>query len=178
MSCYWPGFLKEGDKLYNYLINNYEIMFNENNILHFYIRNWYYYYDEENVDKINELYGEDIEKELICWIKNEHKENRLFNRELWKPFRDGQTLEDMFNGYKKLFQYKQYYFQLGMELECGNNNCDYCIDYIDSNEIQITPHFCLALYGWEKDTSNMLQPDERINIPLDNYMTECDWKIQ
>jgi hypothetical protein len=175
MSWFWPKLVEEGNKLYTYLINNFEELFDGNNIPHFYIRDWYYYYDIEDGDKINELYGKDIEKELIPWIKNEYKENRLFNRELWKPFRHHLHLSEMFNGYRKLFQYKQYYFQLGMESICeNNNNCKYCID----NKVQLVPLFCLALYGWKKDTSDMLQPEERVSIPLDNIIPERDWKIK
>jgi hypothetical protein len=178
MSFFWHVFVEEGEKLYNYLINNYNKMLDKDNIPHFYIRNWYYYI--EDIDNIYESYGEDIEKELLTWIQNEYKENRLFNRELWKPFRGNHTSYEMFNGYRKLFQYKHYYFQLGIEPRCENDDdkCIYCIDYSNRSRVQIIPHFYLALYGWKKDNSDMLQPYEKVKIPLDNIMPERDWKLK
>lgn len=51
----------------------------------------------------------------------------------------------MYLGYNKLFQYKQYYFQLALESGCV---CDDCIPI---NKCGHPPCFELALYGWKED---------------------------
>lgn len=81
--------------------------------------------------------------ELIPWIKNEHKENRLFDKTLWKPFRDHYHLHEMYYGYRRLFKYKHYYFQLVMETGCILDYCNYCIISDAKESINNTPeeHF-------------------------------------
>jgi hypothetical protein len=178
MSTFWPRFVKEGDFLYDYLINNFNKLLDNDKIIHFYIRDGIYY-GIDNTERIKENYGNDIEKELVIWIKKEYQENCLFNRDFWKPFRDQETLSDMYNGYRKLFQYKEYYFQLAMESECGDYNCKYCKEYqINSIEPIITPLFCLTLYGWKNKDSEMLQPYKHTIIPIDNLMCDLDWNTQ
>jgi hypothetical protein len=174
MLYYWDKFVVEGETLYNYMINNFNDMIYNDNILHFYIRDGIYGGIETNTEFI-ETYNKDIENELIIWIMNEYKENRLFNRELWKPFRDRYTLSDMYNGYRKLFKFKHIYFQLAMETECNKDECKYCTENEENNTIILCPHFCLALYGWKVNNSNNFEPSNKIKIPDDFIMIEKDW---
>jgi hypothetical protein len=174
----WDEFLEEGEQLHNYMINNFDNMFDENKIKHFSIRDDYY----ANINYGKNImieYNKDIQIELIPWIRKEFKEGRLFNKEFWKPFRD-YNLVDMFYGYKYLFQYKHYYFQLAMETYCElyydePYPCKYCDNL---NEDDISPHFCLELYGWIDNKYDKLQPWNRILIPENNIIPETYWNIK
>jgi hypothetical protein len=165
----WEQFIEEGNELYMYMITNFNKMFEGNTtIKHFEIRDCYCN-GINYADIITDNYYKDIQKELIIWIKKEYNDGILLNRELWKPFRNYNLIE-MYYGYKKLFQYKHYYFQLGIESECMNN-CIYCIEDVDSK------HFILEIYGWKENEENILYP-YRYNIPLDNIMPENNWETQ
>jgi hypothetical protein len=73
-------------------------------------------------------------------------------------------------GYRKMFQYKQYYFQLAIDARCGICiNCNYC------KKEEYNKHFILALYGWKDDDHDKLQPDDAIVIPNDNIMPDYYW---
>ena len=74
------------------------------------------------------MYNDDIQKELIQWIQKEVEEQRFFQKENWKPFHDPFHIHLMYLGYRKIFQYKNFYFQLAMEFECYVENCKYCED--------------------------------------------------
>ncbi len=172
----WIGFEVEGDILYNYMINNLDEMFkDESTIKHFDILDGYYpnICDTYN---IRIQYGTDIQRELIQWIKEELKENRLFDKMLWKPFRDQHTFSDMYLGYRKLFWYKHYIFQLSILSTCSLDTCEYCDFSTNMYCFDNSKHFMLALYGWEKDGTIKLQPYEQVVIPKDNMMIEKHWK--
>ncbi len=174
MSWCWERFLKEGDILFNYMINNFEDMFDGDTIKHFDIRYGVY----EVIDFIKEMaqidkikWCNEIQNELIKWIRNEYNNNRLLNKNNWKPCRDVYHIVNMYLGYNKLFQYKQYYFQLAVDsdlLDCMED-CKYC------NNNESTIHFELALYGWKDYNSSILQPDNII-ILSDNMMPYEYWK--
>jgi hypothetical protein len=142
----WNRLKREGECLYYYLIHNYDKLFDGDNIKHFYIRDDIYSHIAD-IDEIYEKFIQDIQAELLPWIKNEFKENRIFDKTLWKTCRGIYNYNQMYLGYKKLFHYNHNIFQLSMESECSDFNCKYCIDYIDSMEPIITPHFCLTQYG-------------------------------
>ncbi len=158
MLHFWKQFLIEGDELYNYLINNLDDMFDGDKIKHFDIRCQYNsLFNSQELRNEYKLYITDIEYTLIHWIKKEKDNNRLFDRELWKPFRDTYTLNDMYNGYRYLFQYKHFYFQLIMETCCIEHfiieQCKYCNK---DNEDDDTPHFKLTLFSFEELYHNMM----------------------
>ncbi len=164
MKASWERFLKESDIYYNYMINNFNFMINDipNN---FSIIDGIYRYIKDT-NKLTEEYGDDIEKELIPWIIKEYEEGRLFNKELWKPFRDQSALLSMYYGYRYLFTYNENIYQLALidEIDLDKNdksNKYYC--------------FVLALYGWKEEGSNMLQPYKDSIIPEDNIMPEEHW---
>jgi hypothetical protein len=172
MLAFWKRFEEEGKELFNYLINNFEELFNKDGtIKHFTIRN--IGCDEPYNEEISEKYGTDIEKDLIPWIKNEKENKTLFDNSLWKPFRDTYTLSDMYFGYRKLFKYKHYYFQLAIEHSCHIIEFDFC-KYCEGYNTPYTFSFTLVLYGWKEDTKEKLQPYE-VTIPLNNFIPEKDW---
>ena len=169
----WDDFVKEGNILFKYMINNFKDMFDyENNITiikHFDIG--FGPYDAMTYTHyIKEKYIEDIQSELIPWIIKEVGSNELFNYNNWRPFRDQDLLLYMFLGYKKMFKYKQYYFQLSLLRDCDYcSKCKYCI----SSNTSI--HFALALYGWKEVDSIELQPDNIVTIPDDNILPNSFW---
>jgi hypothetical protein len=168
MKLNWNTFLEEGNELFNYMTNNFKSMFKNNMITHFKVIDGIY----PSIDKddiIINTHINNIEKELINFIKKESESKLLFDKTNWKPFRDKLSLTTMYLGYKKLLYFKQYYFQLGIDHYCEIDNCEYCIN------TRILPHFVLALYGWKDNTSNRLQPYEYVEIPEDNIMPEWDW---
>lgn len=165
----WDKFLVDGDILFNYMIRNYDFMFDNESIKHFAIR--YGIRDlMSDCEDIEEDHGVYIHKELLPWIRKEHDEGRLFDKTNWKPFRDTDTITTMYFGYNNVFQYKQYYFQLAIDWCDRSLRCDYCQKEANN------PHFELAMYGWIEEGSDKLQPDDCVAIPSDNYMPEYYWK--
>lgn len=177
MKHLWDRFINEGDVLYNYMITNFENMLNGDKIKHFCINDGIYRRIKDT-DEMNNEMSDDIQKELIPWIRKEFQEGRLFNKEIWTPFRNKNTSTTMYYGYRKLFYYDKYIFQLSLEEYCELDECLYCnpnnvITNICSENSQ---HFCLALYGWKEDGSNMLQPHKQVIIPMDDLISDIHWK--
>ncbi len=130
-SCYplcWEPFLVKGEEWYQYMISHFEEFFDGNIIKHFTIR------DEDMYDigseEVLEKHGEEIHKELYKWIHNEHIEERLFIQSNWKPFYDNNSHNHMYFGYRHMFVYKQYYFQLLFDEFCQIDwgKCNTCKD--------------------------------------------------
>ncbi len=180
MKHFWNDFIIEGDALYNHMINNFNSMIDENEIKHFKIIDGIYRHIDDT-EKMTEEYYNSIQLELILWLKNEYEEERLFDKTLWKPFRNQSFLSYMYYGYRKLFQYKHYIFQLAIESYCELDECKYCNHTKDINFsicCENSQHFCLALYGWKEEGSNMLQPYNDSIIPDNNIMPEEHWLYQ
>jgi hypothetical protein len=150
------------------MVCNFESLFDRNTIIkHFDIRPGVYGLNDFIILIKSQSYT-DIQNKLISWIHNENSIGQLFKSENWKPFRNQELLTSMYLGYKKLFQYNQYYFQLILEPDCGE--CEYC--KYTKNSI----HFELVLYGWKDDNTMRLQPDNRAIILSDTIMPEYYWK--
>ena len=164
----YERFLQEGAELFTCLKNNFKDVFeNEDTLVLFDItdkRRCYYY---KEIEKIKDKYFNDIQKELIVWIHNEHASGSLFLESNWKPFRDLDIMTTMFFGYKRMFKYKQYYFQLIM---------DGYIDDCEGNDKRVL--FELNLYGWMDDTHEKLQPDDMAIIPPDAMMPSWYWNVE
>ena len=171
----YPGyerFLEEGETYFNYLLDHYDKMINEEKkiLTHFTIRDgipWI----TEHVEKVKNTYISDIKNKLIPWIINEHKSKDLFIKTNWKPFRDQYIMTTMFFGYKKMFNYNEYWFQLAIDWMCDNQ----CI--CDETE-NMHPHFVLALYGWDDRTNEQLQPNNVFSIPVDNKIPDDYWFLE
>jgi hypothetical protein len=177
MKHQWDRFLIEGNALYDILTTKFDSLFDGNIIKHLTIIDGVYRRIKNTDEMTNEI-SDDIEKILYPWIKNELKEGRLFDKILWRPFRDNNVLTSMYYGYRKLFKYKEYIFQLAMETYCELDECLYCnptgIDRSFCSEN--SEHFSLALYGWTDDNSNILKPYNQVVIPEDSIMPEIHWK--
>ncbi len=169
----WKEFLIQGDILFDYMIHNYDFMFDNESIKHFAVS--YGICDVMSLaDVIDEEHGNDIQTLLVPWIRNEKEEGRIFDKTNWKPFRDLYAMTTMYLGYNKMFQYKQYYFQLALDWCDRSLECYYC----QKREGTSTIHFQLALYGWAVEGKDKLQPQNRASIPLDNIMPELYWRIK
>jgi hypothetical protein len=163
----WSEFLILGDKLFNYMINNYNIMINNNKIRYFEImdyRDKIDMYDKKILDVLNDNCLKTIEDKLIPWIETQHKSGQLFEKSNWKPFRDQEDFLTCVLGYKILFQYDKYYFQLVI---------DYC--YVSLQDRTMSGYFQLSLIGWKEDDKENLQPDDKVIIPHDNIMPDWYW---
>jgi hypothetical protein len=166
---YWSKFLKEGDILFDYMIKNYNVMINDNKIRGleiFEIRQNFY----SEILYLEKNHFDEIQKELIPWIQNQYKTGQLFQKSNWKPFRDiGFTTFTL--GYKIMFQYKQYYFQLSLDTYYPFE------EQLKDDEYKEFDWVCflLALYGWKEDGKEKLQPDNYVVIPSDNIMPDQYW---
>ena len=167
----WDEFLEKGDTMFQYMIHNYDSMFNDNMyVKHFNIRDDGIY--DLGTKQIKNTYDDEIQTTLVPWIQAEYESGRLFTKTLWKPFRDSYTLIDMYLGYRVMFIFKQYVFQLSIDIDCIPEECKYC----DGDEFNT--HFELVLWGWKDAQSEFLQPDHTFIIPSDNYMPEKQWNMK
>lgn len=171
----WKAFLEKGDNLYVYMIHNYHNMFDGNNIKHFNLEELY---------QGGTLYGEDffleykndIHSNVCLWIKNEFEEKELLNKMLWKPFHCSDNPNNMYYGYRKLFRYKNYYFQLSIGETCFADECIYC-KRRNSSMLDVI-HFYLLLYGWVTDNSINLMPYHNLTLEENNLISEYYWNLK
>jgi hypothetical protein len=161
----WNNFIVRGEFLFNQMVNSFNYMIQNNTINNFIIIDIRKRFSLEFINKFNQ---KEIQKELISWIKTEYIEDRLFQKNNWKPFRDLCDLCSAVLGYNKMFHYKNYYFQLIVDSEYYKNTLD------DDNFV----FFGLAIYGWKDDNLDMLQPDNKVIIPSDNIMPKWYWDIK
>jgi hypothetical protein len=166
-------FEEEGDILFKYMLQDFDNMFDgKNKIKHFDI-----------ISGVNDLrtyvchikkqYRKDIERDLIQWIQKEFENNDLFQPTNWRPFREQFIFTSMFLGYRKMFQYNQYMFQLSLSDWCQDCcSCNYCKEDIDDKECI---HFYLAFYGWKDDNNTKLQPYNHPDLSEENRLPESFW---
>lgn len=164
----WNNISAEANKSFEYMLHNYNTMLTDNLLVkHFTLLDEGVY--DLGIKDIMKLYGDEIEKEIGPWIQKEYESGRLFDKTVWKPFRDRYTLFDGYMGYKKMFIFKNYFFQLIIHDTCVSDMCKFCNDY------EVVNHFELAVIGWKEDNSNMLQPYGVDPIPSDDIMPERYW---
>ena len=192
---YWDRFLIEGKELFEYMKNNFDNMFDgDAKIKHFEIRDEICY--DYGSQELNQVFGKEIQKQLVPWIKREFEDNRLFNNTLWRPFRDRYTLTDMYLGYRKLFPFRPnyddypdllesnilrpeinikgiYYFQLSIDADCDEDICMDCNN--DITQIY-NKHFELVLYNWTDDKTNTLYFNNSGPILSDYLMPKHHWE--
>lgn len=170
LSSYIESHIKEGEDLYSYLFNNYHNMIDGNVIKHFnigYVSSCVMGYNHD----IKDTYKNELEQELLPWIKIEYEEDRLLQKSNWRPFNDRFNAHYMYLGYNKLFRYKQYYFQLTINTAL----CESCEDCKYCNNESTRTHFELALYGWVDEKFKKLQPDDKYIVLSDDMMPLKDW---
>lgn len=152
----WLKFLAKGDVLFKYMTTHFNEMIDGDTIRQFAIGKGILWDESDKIDEIKQAHGTDIQKVLVQWIKNEG--DTIFQPSMWKPMRDQYHLVDMFLGYRKMFQYKQYYFQL-------------MVDHYYNSEAHEdeTIFFGAALYGWKEETSGKLEPTNLFKLS-DSYL--------
>ncbi len=160
--------LKRGDELYHAMISNFEQMFDGDIIKHFKIR------DEDLHDigseEVMEKHGKEIQEELVKWIRSEYHLGKLFERSNWKAFRDRMEYNHMYFGYRRMFIYKNYYFQLLFDDYCNIDwgDCNYC------RETRKGPHYELTLYSILNEDGTFYKTHVH-DILSDNLAPEKYW---
>ena len=146
-------FIREGEELYQFLIENFDTMFNKDNTLIFVdIR----YFSDSCQDYLKDIHtndSDDIKREYSVWLLQEKNSGRLFDRANWQIYRNRDVFTDMYLGYRILFIYKQYYFQVSYDFY----------------------FFALGLYGWKDKQIEALQPDNLAIILSDQYISDRNW---
>jgi hypothetical protein len=169
MSFCWDRFLIEGEQTFSFMIQEFKLMINDDKIRDFGMFDLRNNNFDNEIEELEKYYIDDIERQLIPWIYKEYESGRLFEKINWKPFRDLQSLTSAYLGYRVMFQYKQYYFQLLVDTCYHKNYTNYNYDCVS---------FALALYGWKDEHNQNLQPDNVAPIPSNNYMPEWYWEIK
>ena len=196
MSFCWNRFLIEGEELFEYMTHNFNDMFDKDSrIKHFNIRYEAIY--DVGSQELKEKYGAEIQNELVPWIKKELEDNRLFDKTLWKPFRDIYSLSTMYLGYRKIFVFRPnynnseilennnelppalnmrgtYYFQLSLEQDCDEDLCKEC--NLDNTKI-FNKHFEIIIHNWIDDKTNELYYNRRSYVLSDFLMSENEWDV-
>lgn len=168
---FWDRFVEDGQCLFHRMTCEYDTMLEGDSIVkHVGFRvSGYGHIDSKILDTIKQEHGEQIQKELVPWIRSQHRGHMLFSPINWKPVNDMYVLHDMYMGYRKVFRYQQYYFQLSLSEGC------HCVDCLTRrNGIPI--RFEVALLGWKDDTSDKLQPNNKMLIPASNLLPYSFWK--
>lgn len=147
----WEGCIYEVYSLYTYLCCHFDDMLDGDQIRHFDI----HYADSLMMgyyEDVAEKYGEEIHSALTPWIREEAKSGRLFETSYWKPFRVPYLYTACYAGYRKLFKYDKYFFQLTI---INDHNWN------EHGQWEKWKSFGLALYGWENNQvdNNMLLLD-------------------
>ena len=146
-------FIREGEELYRFLIENFDKMFNEDKTLIFVDIRYFFDSCQDYVEDIRKNYNDSIKKEFGLWLLQEKSSGRLFDRTNWQIYRNRDICTDMYIGYRTLFVYKQYYFQVSYDFY----------------------FFALGLYGWKDEHKETLQPDNLELILSDLYISERNW---
>jgi hypothetical protein len=167
----WKDFVEEADLLFNYLLSNYHNMLDgEDKVKHFDVLSGDYSLNSDAYE-IKERYSNEIQMELVPWIRNESRTTELFKMENWRPFRDPESITDTFLGYRRFFKFKHYYFLLTLSYFCDNDTyiCTYC------KKKDYGRHFGVALHGWKDINCANLQPVNVLHILDDNMYPESHW---
>jgi hypothetical protein len=167
----WEPIVEEADKLFEYLLHNYDNMLDgEEKVKHFDILSGDYFLIGEAYE-IKEKYCNEIQCELVPWIRAESKTRDLFKIENWRPFRDPELVTDMFLGYRKFFYFKHYIFQLTMSWHCDNDTyvCKYC------KKEDYGRHFGVALYSQRDLKYDKLEILDILPILDDIFYPELLW---
>ena len=152
-SYYMDQLIRDAEELYDYLLNRIDTMFYPDKTLIFVNLSGFTYDINEHINDISQKHAEEIRVAFGKWLQYEIQSNTLFDRENWQIFRKLDLITYMYIGYRKLFVYQHYYFQVSYDFY----------------------FFGLVLYGWKEDNKEKLQPDDRVSVPIDQYMPDYDW---
>ena len=168
MKAFWDSITAAANKSFEYMLQNYNSMLTDDLFVkHFTLDDEGVY--DVGIKEIMKVYGDEIEQKIGPWIQTEYESGRLFDKTLWKPFRDPDSLICGYMGYKLMFIFKHYFFQLVIVDTCLYDFCKIC------NGNDCIDHFELVVIGWKEDNSNMLKPYPNLDIPVDNIMPERLW---
>lgn len=160
---------EDGANLYSYMCSQFRTkdIDKYNYIKYFEIR---YFANKayRRLDEVIDKYDAIIQPDLLQWIRQERDTEKLFDRTNWKIFEDPCQYGHVYIGYRKLFTYQQYYFQLTVDYFY---NFDHSPNE-DGNEL----HLQLSLYGWKDDSLEYIQPDNIYAISFDMSLPEWDDK--
>lgn len=118
------------------------------------------------LNKVKDEFEAIIQPDLLKWIRQERDSGQLFDKINWKIFEDLWENTQSYIGYRKLFTYRQYYFQLTVDYFY---NFDHSPNE-DGNEL----HLQLLLYGWKDDSFKYIQPDNIYSMTSDISIPEWD----
>ena len=126
MNTRFQNELLYGDGLYDYMIHHFEEMMDEENKVIYNFNVWYTTIDMMyEHDQISKQYGVEIEQMLIPWLHEEYQSGRLFEQDHWKAFRDAYDFNEIYMGYRYLFLFHEYVFQLHLSPNVGEcTECD------------------------------------------------------
>lgn len=170
----WNEFLAIGKRLFQKMIQTYDTMMEGDTVVkHFHIRTaGYRAQNPDIIDALYEAHGEAIQKELVPWIRKENANHMLFSPVNWKPVQDFYEYHWMYMGYRKVFRYQQFYFQLVLDDDICDEECSFC----HGTEWKRHTCFQLALLGWKDDTDENMMPYKELAIPSNNLIPYSLWK--
>ena len=161
---------ENGSDLYTYMCSQFctKDIDKYNYIKYFEIRDFPNKYSYRYLDKITEECEAIIQPDLLQWIRQERDTEKLFDKTNWKICSETWDYTRAYIGYKILFPYKQYYFQLIIDYFY---NFDHSPNE-DGNEL----HLQLGFYGWKDISLEYIQPDNTYIMPSDMSIPEWDKK--
>ncbi len=164
----WDKFIKEGDIIYNYLLNHFDQMFNSDLTIKHFDMTYMSYSMGKYYEEVYDKYGKQIHDAILPWIHEEYRSGRLLNKIDWKPFRDQLSFTQMYYGYRKLFLFEKYYLQLAIV-----NGL-----YDSPDELSLKSCICfeVALYGWKNNEIHTLQPLNDVIISDNMRIPEQHWE--
>lgn len=167
----WEKCIEKGKKLHQCMIDTFDDSFDDDGkIVEF---NIYYVYastDLEAQHLVEDGFKDEIHEKLLPWLHEERRSGRLFQQKDWKPFRDPYDIVDIFYGYRKLFVFDKYYFQLEVD--------DWGIHQEDGS-IKKTVTFHLRVYGWKEKDTSYVQHYGHVLINEDTMrMPSHDWYVK
>jgi hypothetical protein len=172
----WDRWMKEGDMLFKYMLHGFETLLDgDTNIKHFDICVGFKGLRENAavmaiIKEIKNKFTEELQRDLIVWIRRQIGCMDLFLSRNWRPFGNPKYSALMFLGYSRLFVWKKYYFQLILASDCENSNeCRYCKDEGSS------VHFAIGFFGWKEEGRALLQPLNKFVILPDNFVPSEVW---
>jgi len=152
--------LRFGEELYDYMIHHYTEMVDvERKQINNFIL-WYTTIDTMyKYIPISAVYEQEIEQILIPWLQAENQSGRLFERSHWKAFRDPYDFNDIHMGYRYLFPFREYIFQLhlcldgqsvGTDCPTHSNRASFHLGLYHSSSKYITGDLPMSDNDWDE----------------------------